>query len=38
LGHMAHKCYERYNPDFISVEEKSDGAATTSSYGVDTNW
>ncbi|KAK1631350.1 hypothetical protein QYE76_005665 [Lolium multiflorum] len=36
-GHMAHKCWERYNPDFVGVEEKSAGAATTSSYGVDTN-
>jgi hypothetical protein len=38
LGHMAHKCWERYNPDFVGVEEKSVGAVTTSSYGVDTNW
>jgi hypothetical protein len=35
---MVHKCWERYNPVFVGVEEKSAGAATTSPYGVDTNW
>ena len=42
LGHTVGKCWERFNPDFNPVEEKSAASATTSygnygAYGADSN-
>lgn len=36
VGHPAHKCWYRFDPNYVT-EERYGGAATTS-YGVDSNW
>lgn len=37
-GHMAHRCYKRFDANFTGPPQKTASSATNSSYGVDTNW
>ena len=37
-GHSAFRCYKRFDQNFTPASQKSASSATTSSYGIDTNW
>jgi histone deacetylase 1/2 len=37
-GHPTHRCYKRYDSNYNPPQQKSASSATSSSYGVDTNW
>jgi histone deacetylase 1/2 len=37
-GHYVVKCFKRFDPNWIGPPQKSASSATTTSYGVDTNW
>jgi hypothetical protein len=37
-GHPVGHCYKRFDASYSGIPQKSTSAATTSSYGVDTNW
>lgn len=37
-GHPAYRCFKRFNRNFTGPPQKSASSASTSSYGIDTNW
>lgn len=37
-GHMVNRCFKRFDTNFTGPPQKTASSATTSSYGVDTNW
>lgn len=38
VGHTVAKCWKRFDPSFTREEKSANTAATSSSYGIDTNW